>query len=325
MVLNGPKTRKVIYYGMHLIGIFLLVYVLQGLNFNDFLFELKSYNLQSITFCFLSLIIVYLLKSFRWFRIVKSLGGKVSFSQSVKYYILAVFFSILTPGRLGEFLKIYFLRKDNVLNNTDAWVSTIIDRLFDVIVLGIAGLISILYFTEYESLNVFGVIVLVVFLFFVFIFFIPELYRKVLFRLLPKRKYRVSMIIFSNSIIRTRPGSLMSLFLSVLSLLFLGSIPFIISFYGVYKIDLFTSIGAVSVSNILSFLPITIAGFGTRELVFSYFWELISYPKYVALSVSTVYFIIVYIGSILIGIVIYIAKFYKKFDLKKIKNERNYK
>ena len=309
---------------MHLIGLFLLIYVLHGLNYNDLFTELKSYNLLSLAFCFIALIIIYLLKSFRWYRIVKSLGGNISFNQSVSYYILAVFFSILTPGRIGEFLKIYFLKKNNILNNTDAWVSTIIDRLFDVIVLGIAGLISIFYFAKFDNSSVVGVVLLVMFLLFMVMFFIPELYKKVLFKFIPKRKYKVSLIVFSDSIVRTRPGSLISFLLTVLSLLFLGSIPFIISSDSAFKIDLFTSIGAVSISNILSFLPITIAGFGTRELVFSYFWKLLNYPKYVALSVSTVYFIIVYVGSILVGIVIYISRFYKKIDLKKIRNERNY-
>ena len=80
-------------------------------------------------------------------------------------------------------------------------------------------------------------------------------------------------------------------------------------------------IGAISISNILSFIPVTIAGFGTRELVFAEIWELSQYPKEIALSVSTAYFMVTYLGSLIIGGVVYLSnlkQLYRPGEIRKM-------
>ncbi|MCK4751477.1 MAG: flippase-like domain-containing protein, partial [Bacteroidales bacterium] len=81
---------------------------------------------------------------------------------------------------------------------------------------------------------------------------------------------------------------------------------------------------AISISNILSFLPVTIAGFGTRELVFTEVWRLSHFSKEVAISVSTSYFMVTYLGSLLIGGVVYLFNLktlYRPEEIRKMKDE----
>jgi hypothetical protein len=115
-----------------------------------------------------------------------------------------------------------------------------------------------------------------------------------------------------------------SLTMTALAFLMLAWIPVLFSGHSSYPLSLTSGIGAISVSNILSFIPITIAGFGTRELVFVQVWELQHYPKEIALSVSTAYFMVTYLGSLLIGGVVYllhIKTLYRPRELRKMRNE----
>ena len=88
-----------------------------------------------------------------------------------------------------------------------------------------------------------------------------------------------------------------ALALSIVPFLMLVSIPVLFSAGTPYVIGMSDGMGAISISNILSFIPVTIAGFGTRELVFTEIWRLSGYPKEVAISISTSYFMVTYLGS----------------------------
>jgi uncharacterized membrane protein YbhN (UPF0104 family) len=103
------------------------------------------------------------------------------------------------------------------------------------------------------------------------------------------------------------------LLLALIPLLFSGDLDAPVSYV--------TSISAVSISNILSFIPVTIAGFGTRELVFTQIWHMNGYAPELAISVSTVYFIITYLGSMLLGGLVYLFSFRKIYRIRNIQNQ----
>lgn len=321
MSINKWLNWKLLYYALHLIGFAMLFYVLRGLDYAQLFLVLKSNNLLIILIGLISLIVMYVLKTFRWLLIVKILGGKITFSKAFQFYILAVFFSVITPGRIGEFVKVYFLRKNSILNTKDAWVSTIIDRFFDLIVIGFVGVFSALYISKLNyAYGIFFILALFIML---ILFLFPKISIYILFKFIKKREIKENISLIGNSILKVRMIVPASIFLTMLALALLIFIPYAVANSGQYKIDWFTAIGSVSISNILSFLPITIAGFGTRELVFTYFWAQLSYPKYAALNASTVYFVVVYIGTLALGLIVYLSKFYKNINLKDLKNERN--
>ena len=95
--------------------------------------------------------------------------------------------------------------------------------------------------------------------------------------------------------------SLLSFVLSLVAFLMLAFIPVALSFKIKAPVNYDAGLGAISVSNILSFLPVSVAGFGTREYVFKQIWALYGYPAEIAITVSTAYFIVTYLGSVLFG------------------------
>jgi uncharacterized membrane protein YbhN (UPF0104 family) len=112
-----------------------------------------------------------------------------------------------------------------------------------------------------------------------------------------------------------------SLSITVISFVMLAAIPVLFSYQTAYPIQVQSSIAAISISSVLSFFPVTIAGFGTRELVFTEVWRLEAYPKEIALSISTAYFMITYLGSLLIGGMVYLLnlkQLYRPSELRKL-------
>jgi len=112
-----------------------------------------------------------------------------------------------------------------------------------------------------------------------------------------------------------------SITITILSFVMLAAIPVMFSYDTTYPIPFQSSIAAISISSILSFFPVTIAGFGTRELVFTEVWRLEAYPKEIALSISTAYFMITYLGSLLMGGVVYLINLkhlYRPSELRKL-------
>ena len=115
-----------------------------------------------------------------------------------------------------------------------------------------------------------------------------------------------------------------ALLLTLLSFLLLAGIPVLFSAGSPCPIDFMDGIGAISISNILSFIPVTIAGFGTRELVFTEIWKLSEYPKEIAISVSTSYFMVTYLGSLLLGGMVYLfnlKELYRPGEIRQMRGE----
>jgi len=109
---------------------------------------------------------------------------------------------------------------------------------------------------------------------------------------------------------------------TLLAFLVLSAIPLFFSVRLGQDIGMIVHVSAVSISNMLAFLPVTIAGFGTRELVFTEIWQLLDYGRESAVTISTAYFISNYLGSMLVGSIAYLVWFRKHFSLKEIKKIR---
>ncbi|HDS06990.1 MAG TPA: hypothetical protein ENO05_05125, partial [Bacteroides sp.] len=111
-----------------------------------------------------------------------------------------------------------------------------------------------------------------------------------------------------------------SLVISAAAFLLLAFIPFLFSLQTPFSVEYTAGVGSISISNILSFIPVTVAGFGTRELVFAAVWDLQAYPKEVALSVSTAYFMVTYLGSLVIGGLVYLLNLKKLYRPREIRS-----
>ncbi len=317
------SIRKGLFVLLHMAGFILLWFVVRDLRWNDFLKELASFPVWKYIAGLTILAGVYIMKSWRWQLLNRSFGIQIPLKTAIVFYLSAGFLSVITPGRLGEFAKIYFLKRKYNVNTAMATSSVLLDRIWDVLVLSLFASLSMTVFYAGASIIV---LLLMAALFIVSMLvivlpgaiFIPLLFALQRFSRLKEKANEIYIMWKSkrfNSITR-------ALVLTLLSFLMLAGIPVLFSAGSPYPIDFMEGIGAISISNILSFIPITIAGFGTRELVFTEIWKLREYPKEIAISVSTSYFMVTYLGSLLIGGLVYLLRLKELYRPREIRQMR---
>ncbi len=138
-----PITRKWIFAGLHIVGFVLLWFVLRDLEWDTFFVLLKTIPLWKYLVGLAVLCMVYALKSLRWHLLNRSFGIETTWRMALVFYLSAGFLSVITPGRLGEFAKIYFLKRKYKISIPSATSSVFLDRIWDVLVLSLAAGISV--------------------------------------------------------------------------------------------------------------------------------------------------------------------------------------
>lgn len=324
--MRKKSTKKIILYLLHGTGFLLLYFVIKDMDFNTFLELLGMVPLWKVFIGFVFLLIVYLLKSLRWMLLNRTFNIHISYSQTLVIYLVTGFLSTITPGRLGEFAKIIFLKKNHNTDYTKATSSVILDRVWDILVISLMAGLSAPFFFGIEKFPLISILFLALFFIASLILILyPDIFFKPLIFLFKQRpKINDRLILLSNIWNEKKSGMLiLSFLLSLISFLILASIPMIFSAELNAPIPPVAGIGAVSISSILSYIPVTVAGFGTRELVFTNIWAILSYSKELALSISTFQFIFTYLGSMLMGGFLYLIKFrslVKVSELRRIEN-----
>jgi uncharacterized protein (TIRG00374 family) len=319
--------RKNIFIALHLLGFLLLWWVVRNLEWEQFFALLGSIPLWKFFAGLLALCLVYALKSLRWYQLNRSFGIRTTWRSALVFYLAAGFLSVITPGRLGELAKIYFLKRKYGTDLTSATSSVILDRIWDVLILSIAGCISLLSLLSGSGNNAL-ILTMVILLFLLSLgmvllpslFFSPALY---LTRRLPELHKRLKEVLDLWKEGRSK-NFLSSIVLTAAAFLILAALPLLFSAGSSAPIPFGHGIAAISVSNILSFLPVTVAGFGTRELVFTEVWKLQDYSQEIALTISTAYFLITYLGSLVIGGVVYLlhaSQLYRPAEIRDMAKE----
>ena len=316
--------RRIIFYSLHSIGFIFLYFILKDLEFKKLIELILKFPVWKVIFGLVILASVYLIKSLRWYLINQAFRIKSHYFHLLIFFLVSGFFSAITPGRLGEFVKIYFLKNKYKTTLPLATSSVLLDRIWDVLVLSLMGVISmVLVFSNFQIQSWTILLIILIFLLsIVMVLFPGSIFLPVIY--ITKKKSFTGELrnIYSlwkeNKFRFLLPGFLTS----ITAFLLLAFIPVTFSVELNAPVSFFTGISAVSISNILSFLPITVAGFGTRELVFLKIWGLYGYYPEIAISVSTAHFIVTYLGSILIGSIVYILWFRKLYPVKLLKEDR---
>jgi uncharacterized protein (TIRG00374 family) len=321
------NTRKWLFYLLHLAGFILLYFMVRDLQWKDFITVMKSFPLWKYGVGLIVLCLVYAMKALRWQLLNRAFGIKTTWKTTLVFYLSAGFLSVITPGRLGEFAKIYFLKRKYNVEIASATSSVILDRIWDILVLSHAAGISLVVLFGTPALNILSLSLIgLLFLVALSLVLLPSvLFRPLLFLVrrfsgLHGKVEEVFRLWKENRF----SSFLTSLTISAVAFLMLASLPVLFSHGTCCPLSFGSGIGAISVSNILSFLPVTIAGFGTRELVFTEVWRLSHFSKEVAISVSTSYFMVTYLGSLLIGGVVYLFNLktlYRPGEIRRMKDE----
>ncbi|OGJ57113.1 hypothetical protein A2635_01225 [Candidatus Peribacteria bacterium RIFCSPHIGHO2_01_FULL_51_9] len=148
-ILHREKLRI-----LKIVGVLLFFLILFKLDRDALVEHLYNANLPLILVSFPLLFFIYIAKTFRWHCLVVR-GRKVqcTFFDSWKISLIGLFLGQITPGKIGEFGKVAYLKKAGATTK-EALFLVILDRMLDIIIVALLSVIGvgILFGAEWFSL-----------------------------------------------------------------------------------------------------------------------------------------------------------------------------
>ena len=276
-------------------GIILFIVILSKIDLKSFFGLLMDINLYYFIAAALLLLPMIVIKAYRWNYLKKIQNINYKLSDSILMYGSGLYIGLLTPGRIGDFIKVLYLKNDG--NSVGkSFVSVFIDRIADLLFLIIFGYIGMFFFIhlfrkQVYILSFIFIIFLLIIIFAVtnkktakgilrnmFRFFIPEKYKekiKVNFndfyndlKLLDKNKlYVVSLLTLSVWLIYFTQTFLLAMALHI-------NISFV-----------YLSICA-AIAGLITLIPVSISGIGTRDITLIVLFSFLGISRESAVAVS---------------------------------------
>jgi len=210
-------------------------------------------------------------KAARWRMLANRSGASLGFVESQRLYWAALAIGFGTPGRLGEFWKVKFLA-DRGLAFGRALASVVLDRLFDLCLLFGLGVVAVLWLGVGSRVGWAGWIALVLAGLSPVVLLAPGLVSRV------AETARAPFLKMSGAALATGAaeysGGLADIgrrsILPAVLWTTAGSAMFFLQCWLIASslslaLPLPALVLATALANLVSFLPITIAGIGTRE------------------------------------------------------------
>ncbi len=292
-------------------GFGVLFFLLYLIGLENIVNSFSGANVQIIILSITILPVVTILHIVRWKMIVNVINNKISFWETVKIYMIGLFFGTITPSKLGEFLKYHYLNKRGISKGTSLSLS-LLDRLFDLIIVSVFSVIGIFLVTNLIVLEIESIFIFIFFVLVILAVISMVFNKKIFFKL---AGFFIPKLIFLKNIIRVSKKINKNELLEDMYLPFgmlkknkknasaIVSISIIIWLILAFQANTVLSsmnepialeqmLVIISIVSIIGLIPVTISGIGTREVSFVFLLTLFRIPPNVAVSVSLLLFFI---------------------------------
>jgi len=266
------------------IGLILFIIILSKLNFTKIIALLSNINPFYLAPALLLFIPLLIIKAMRWQLLMKAQNINYSLKDSTIMYAAALYIGTLTPGRIGDFIKIFYLKGDGYPFGK-SFATVLLDRLFDLtslLLLGYAGMLLFITFFERVIISLSSIFVGTVLLALLLFYkkdFTKGVLENISSYLIPERYRENAKIGFSDLFNGIKILNINQLTLATFITFFGWTIYFLTMYLLALSIDInipfFYLATCVSISAVITLIPISISGIGTRDatliILFSYF------------------------------------------------------
>lgn len=310
------------------LGILLFAIILREVNLSDTWTLLKQAEWTFLLLALLSFLVMVYLKGIRWSYLLRMQGVSYSVWNCFLIYMGTLYLGNLTPGRAGDFAKVFYLKEDLRLPIGRGMTSVLVDRVFDLYLLLILGCAGILTYPMpvdpalIKSVWAFFAILVVITLL-AFNKKIGGLLLKAAFQRLMKQEHRdktdrLFEDFHEGMAAFYQPAILVPAFLSLLSYVSFFGGCYLIALSIHLPISVLYLSFCVSVVNIVSLL--TFLGMGTREGALIILFHLVALTQNQAMAYSL---LLLFVGVILFSLLGLVCFSLKPIRLKGISASGN--
>ena len=292
-----------------LFGLALFVYIIWNTGPLKILNTLLSIDQRFLLVSLLFPIPGTLLKAYRWKRVVAYLKKKISLLEATKVWLVGLSASTITPGRAGDVIRGFYLADKTKLTLGKSISTVVIDRLFDVVsmtMLAIIGLFVLMFwFNVPFSISI---VIFVVFMLFSSLMLVTNkrLVRIILgplYKFVVPQKYKQKIKLSFDQFylgLREMADKKRIAYLLAVSLFAWG-----LTFFQAYfiflalhtDVPLLFLFAVLPIEILVSLIPVTVSGFGTREFTYLFFFSLIGIAPEVVVAFSLLSVLIVWITA----------------------------
>jgi uncharacterized protein (TIRG00374 family) len=303
------KTARILL--PRLLGLILLGFLLLRIDIRGIVDTLKSADKFLVLISVILILLLISIKTVRWQSILGSLTISIPLTTALLAYFASLFMGYLTPGRLGEFSRTLYIHEDHDPKPGVAFSSVLADRLFDLYALFLVGSAGLLTLGR-DQLQAYLLVLVLILLSMPFALFLNDRF----FEWLMKRGQRVGTLgqkVFAEGgwLIGMREGLKGMGLSSLISSLLLTAIAYGVFFGQCYLLSRAVGIDigymsityAVGLGSLVTLLPISISGLGTREATITAYLAASGVQPEVALSFSLLVFATFYIAGGIMGAV----------------------
>lgn len=266
------------------IGIIIFLLIISRLELSKLANILTKINFFYFTLAVSLLLPLLLTKAYRWNYLKKKQKIIYCLKDSFLMNNVGLSIGLITPGRLGELSKIFYLKNSGHSLGKSS-VSVLLDRLADLFFLLIFGFFSLLFFFSFFQKTILLLTLSISFFLFLLIFFLKtnliRIFLKKIFIFIIPSKYQKSWKLnfhdfFQGLKIYNFKNYLFIFFITTFSwLIYYLQVFFLAKSINIKNIPFLYLIMTVTIAGFITLLPVSISGLGTREatliFLFSFF------------------------------------------------------
>ncbi len=298
-----------------LLGLILFAIILSRLNPAEIFKNIKEIDLRFLFLASLLLFPILIVKTYCWNYIKRKQGINYRLKDSFLMYCSGIFVGLLTPGRIGEFAKIFYLKQDGYSLGKSA-VGIFLDRVSDFAFLlafiAIGSLLVVARFKQQMLILVLGLIILIAlfiillkagtirwFLNKIFQNFIPQKYQK---------SWQINFQDFIDDLKIYKPKNyLVIAVITIISWCFYYLEVFILAKGIGLEVPFIYFAVSVTIAGLLTLIPVSFYGIGTRDAALLFLFAPFLVPKEQIIVFSNLILAITFLTAF-IGLVCWLKK-----------------
>lgn len=283
-----------------LIGLALFIFVLFSIDISQVIAILKATSLNFLLLGVFLIPMEAVLKTWK-LQVAVNTHDPYSFKDSLLTYLVGLPFGAVTPGKLGDFAKIFTLRKRTGLRMITGFSILVVDRFIELMALLFLVLVGLFVIRAKTGLTILIPLIVLVLMGLALFILLSEEYTKRLARLvykiiIPQRYHDRLKSSFSSfyagisKIVRDHGSFLGMIMISLLGWLTISTRVYFYSRSLGMHIDYFYFALSFPVVTFVELMPISIMGLGTREYALIILLGLLGIGREHAVSLSLMAF-----------------------------------
>lgn len=252
-----------------LIGIVILIIIIASIDRDTLLNVLRKADLQLIVIAAFLFPFWVFLKAVRWHILIKGHGIAYPLKLCFLVYLSSNYLGVLTPSRVGEFTKIFYLKQDTNLPYVRGFSNVLADRLFDIFIMVLFACAGIFFFFRtYWLLTSLLIITLIILLslFVIHLKTLDTITKRILYRNNRHTIYARLKIFFLSLTTFNTKTFVYSFGLSILGVLLFFLIINLLAYSLQIKNGILFIPLSVSIASLVSLIPLSVSGIGLRDL-----------------------------------------------------------